>query len=362
VQIGNRNFLSLSLFCYLIVSSWAMAAESNASKALLPVGIKQIEFIAPGGEDRFVTFALFYPAALQKGATPYKMPLFSHLDLYRNAPPLSDGVKRPLVIFSHGRGSSGPYYAWFAEYLAARGYIVATVYHYRANTYDATIMYLANKIWQRPVDISLIITFLLENKVWGPLINPNRIGVAGHSQGGFTALWIGGAKVNKDKFLDFQRVWINNAMVPEHLRKELPLDAEPAMHVHDDRVKAVFAMAPGDIQGFGMDKEGLQQLKIPTYIIVGSVDTQAPVKENAKFAAKYIPNVKLEVIPGPVDHEIFVNQCNQIGIDAFPEACVDAPGVDRAKLHEQIGQTALKFFDTNLPISEGKKNGWHAEN
>ncbi|HEX2580119.1 MAG TPA: hypothetical protein VHK67_06945 [Rhabdochlamydiaceae bacterium] len=342
----------ISFFCYLIYPFWIMAAEINSSKALYPVGMKQMEFIAPDSQDRHVAFTLFYPAVIQKDMTPYKMLFFTDLNLYKEASPLSDGKKRPLIVFSHGWGSNGAYYAWFAEFLAARGYIVATAYHYRANTYDSTVMYLANKLWQRPMDISLIMTFLLENKLWGPLIDPNRIGVAGHSQGGFTAIWIGGAKINKDKFLDFQRKWINNYMVPEYLRKELPLDAGPALHVHDKRVKAVFAMAPGDFQAFGMDKEGLQQLKIPTYIIVGSIDTQASVKENSEFAAKYIPNVKLEVIPGPVDHEVFVNECGQMGKDAFPGACIDAPGVDRAKLHEAIGLTALKFFDKNMPVTK----------
>ncbi len=349
MQTRKKIYLSMSFFCCLMSPFWIMAAETNSSQALYPVGMKQMEFIAPDSVDRHVAFTLFYPAVIQKEMTPYKVPFFTNLSLYKDAPPLSDGKKRPLVIFSHGRGSNGAYYAWFAEFLAARGYIVATAYHYRANTYDATVMYLANKLWQRPVDISLIMTFLLENKLWGPLINPNRIGVAGHSQGGFTALWIGGAKVNKDKYLDFQRKWITNYMVPEYLRKELPLDAEPALHVHDKRVKAVFAMAPGDIQAFGMDKEGLQQLKIPTYIIVGASDTQTPVKENAEFAAKYIPNVKLQVIPCRVDHEIFVNECDQMGKDLFSEACIDAPGIDRAKYHETIGLTALKFFDTNMP-------------
>ena len=32
-----------------------------------------------------------------------------------------------------------------------------------------------------------------------------RIGIAGHSQGGFTALWVGGAKVNPDRYAAFQR-------------------------------------------------------------------------------------------------------------------------------------------------------------
>jgi predicted dienelactone hydrolase len=72
--------------------------------------------------------------------------------------------KRPLVMFSHGRGSNGLQYAWFAEYLAARGYIVGEINHWRANTWDATIAYLANRLWQRPVDIGLAITSLLDDR------------------------------------------------------------------------------------------------------------------------------------------------------------------------------------------------------
>ena len=108
--------------------------------------------------------------------------------------------------------------------LASHGYIVAAPYHWRANNYDATVAYLANKLWQRPVDISLDIDFLLSDPAWSKYIDPGRIGVAGHSQGGFTALWLGGAEVNRDKYLAFQQGWKNNQQIPAHLRDALPLD------------------------------------------------------------------------------------------------------------------------------------------
>lgn len=339
---------NLKIFISILCSIFSTAIFAQTTlQTLYPVGMKQMEFVTK--DHRTLNFALFYPAKISADAKPMRTPLFIHLQLYKDATPLTDNVKRPLVIFSHGRGSSAPYYAWFAEYLAARGYIVAAVYHYRANTYDATIPYWSNKLWQRPVDISLDITYLLKDKFWGQHIDANRIGVAGHSQGGFTALWIGGATVNPQEYLNFQRLWINNAFVPPYLHKELPLDAKPAMHVHDPRVKAVFAMAPGVFADFGMDAAGLKKLKIPTYLIVGAIDTQASPKENVEFAAKYIPHVQAEIMPGRVDHEIFVNECDQIGKDAFPEACVDAPSVNRAKMHEHIGETAFKFFETNMP-------------
>jgi predicted dienelactone hydrolase len=109
-------------------------------------------------------------------------------------------------------------------------------------------------LWQRPRDITLDITHLLRDKTWGPHIDPNQIGVAGHSQGGFTALWIGGAKVNPDLFLAYQRVWKNNQVVPADVREQMRLDAEPARDVRDDQER-VFAMS-GRHQGFGWTRPG----------------------------------------------------------------------------------------------------------
>jgi predicted dienelactone hydrolase len=113
-------------------------------------------------------------------------------------------------------------------------------------------------------------------------------------------------------------------------------------------------MAPGIVQAFGMDQAGLRQLTVPAYITVGASDTQAPPRDNAEFAARYIPGAELNVIPGEVGHEIFVNECNEDGKNEFPEACVDAPGVDRGKIHETIGNAAVKFFDASLNVPRGK--------
>ena len=271
----------------LLLSSRATPAQDTPPVAAYPVGIRQLEFV---DQDRHIALAVFYPAVLRDRAAPlFTMPFFANLGLYRDVEVASAGAPFPLVVFSHGRGSNGLYYAWFAEFLAARGYIVAALNHYRANTWDSTIVYLANKLWQRPRDVGLTISFLLNDPFWWKSIDAGRIGVAGHSQGGFTALWIGGAKVNADKYLAFQRGWRNNTMVPDHLRRELPLDAGPALDVADNRVKAVFAMAPGIVQAFGMDEAGLRQLTVPAYITVGAADTQAPPKDNAEFAAQHPP-------------------------------------------------------------------------
>ena len=344
----------LIIYCS-VVASFALG-EAVLPTALYPVGMTQVEYVDPAAGGRSLNYMLIYPAAPDSSATPFKLFLSTKLHLFKDAPIVADGLKHPLVMFSHGAGGNGSGYAWFGEYLASHGYLVAMAYHYRANTFDSSALYVRNRLWQRPRDVSLDITHLLRDKSWGTHIDPNQIGVAGHSQGGFTALWMGGARVNPDLFLAYQRRWKDNQVVPAYLREQMHLDAEPASDVHDDRVKAAFAMAPGDIQGFGMDEAGLRQMTIPAFIIVGAGDTATPPKENAEFATKYIPHAQLDVLPGQVGHEIFDNECDQVGRDNYPDACIDAPGVDRAKLHDYIGNAALKFFDANLNVQRQRAN------
>ena len=350
----GQSFIVVALsfgMCWCVEASGANPpVQSLLPSAPYPVGMTQVEFVESANGGRPLDFMLCYPAAPNRGATAFKMFMAANLNLYKDAPIVADRLKHPLIMFSHGAGGNGSLYAWFGEYLASHGYLVALLYHYRANTFDSSAVFVRNRLWQRPRDISLVITYLLQNEIWRSHINPNQIGVAGHSQGGFTSLWIGGAEINPDLFLKFQRGWKENQVVPAYLREQMHIDAELARDVRDNRVKAAFAMAPGDIQGFGMDEEGLRKMKIPAYIIVGAADTATPPKENAEFAAKYIPHAQLDVLPGQVNHEIFDNECDQMGRDNYPESCVDAPGVDRAKLHDYIGAAALKFFDTNLAV------------
>jgi predicted dienelactone hydrolase len=345
----------VTVWCSVVLCPPSALAQAVLPTAAYPVGMVQVEFPDPA-DGRPLDYLLIYPCAPKSTATPFKVFMATNLHLYKDAPFVSDGLKHPLVMFSHGAGGNASGYVWFGEYLASHGYLVAMAYHYRANTFDSSALYVRSRLWQRPRDISLDISHLLRDKVWGPHIDPNQIGVAGHSQGGFTALWLGGANINPQLFLQFQRGWKNNAMVPAYLRKQMSPDAEPALHVRDDRVKAAFAMAPGDIPGFGMDEAGLRQMRIPAYIIVGAGDTTTPPKDNAEFAAKNIPHAQLDVLPGPVGHEIFGNECDQMARENFPEACSDAPGVDRSKLHDHIGKAALEFFDKNLGVRRRNSN------
>jgi predicted dienelactone hydrolase len=326
-------------------------AVAASSAALDKVGIRDVEWTDARHDGRVMVMNLFYPAAVTDPAVkPAGLPFFTDLRLYRDAPLADSGTRHPLIMFSHGRGSNGLVYAWLAQYLAARGYIVAAVNHTHANTYDTSILYLTTRIWQRPRDISRDIAWLTHDPFWSRYIDAGRIGIAGHSQGGFTALWIGGAEIDPARFMAYQRLFLENPTIPRYLRAQMRIDAKPALHLRDPRVKAAFVMAPGVVQAFGMDRAGLAKMAIPAYLIVGASDKQTPPAENAAFAAKYIPHATLTTLPGAVGHEIFTNECDQEGKDQFPEGCVDAPGIDRHALHALIGAAALAFFNKTLAV------------
>ena len=320
----------------LIFATGAALAQDR----LHPAGVREVEFQDAG---RTVALFLFYPA--ESGGRPFTMPFFTNLNLQEGAPLDLTGGKRPLVMLSHGRGSNALSYAWFAEYLAARGYIVAAINHYRANTYNSSIVYLANRLWQRPVDIGLAISFLLRDASLEPADRP---GADRHRRPFAGRLHVAVDRRRPGECREVPRVPDRMAQQPHAARTSPPRAGDRSCAPRSTCATSVSRLPSpwprASCRRFGMDEAGLRQMQIPAYITVGARDTQAPPGPNAEFAAKYIPRAELVVIPGLVDHEIFVNECNNEGRDEFPEACIDAAGVDRAAIHKSVGDAALKFF------------------
>ncbi len=136
----RRAVRSLATALRAILLGVCLASPVRATPARAgPVGIRQIEFIDARHGGRHLALAIFYPASPDGAGRPFPMPLFTDLRLRRNAPVRAAGAPYPLIMFSHGRGSNPLYYAWFAAFLASRGYVVAGLFHDHANTYDATI-------------------------------------------------------------------------------------------------------------------------------------------------------------------------------------------------------------------------------
>jgi predicted dienelactone hydrolase len=112
---------------------------------------------------------------------------------YTNAPGSAVGPF-PLLVFSHGSGGLGLQSWRTMEVLASHGFVVATLEHVGNTSLPVgTNMPFENTATDRPKDVSFVIDQVIAlaadvaNPYFG-LVDDTRIGVLGHSFGGYTSI------------------------------------------------------------------------------------------------------------------------------------------------------------------------------
>lgn len=104
----------------------------------------------------------------------------------------------PLVVITHGFGSSQTNFEYLARHLASHGYIVLVPEHIGSNT-EYKKAFLRGEIsvdvspiefYSRPQDITYLLNKVEEDSELNKLINWEQVGILGHSFGGNTALAI----------------------------------------------------------------------------------------------------------------------------------------------------------------------------
>ena len=101
----------------------------------------------------------------------------------------------PLVIFSHGYGGERRQSTFFYTHLASHGYAVAAMDHVGNTTINmmsgesrtGDLEFMHRFIQSRPADVSFVIDQMIAGSA-GIEIDANRIGMSGHSFGGWTTL------------------------------------------------------------------------------------------------------------------------------------------------------------------------------
>src|SRR5260370_12560467 len=182
--------------------------------------------------------AIWYPAPIGTREAEWRVSIFKAGWSAQGAPLASSRWKFPLVVLSHGTGDGAATLAWLAETLASNGYVVAAVNHH-GNTAAEPSYQVQGFIlwWERARDISVLIDKLLADPTFGAQIDPSRIGVAGFSLGGYTALTAVGATLGQRQWKSFC------ASNPADPTCNLPPEASFSMPdmqqllEHDDRVQ-----------------------------------------------------------------------------------------------------------------------------
>ena len=358
------RFLALPLVLFAIM---------NVARAdtVFKVGVTARDFIPAepydwrGAGTHALRVIIWYPAAAYAREEPQWIgprivPFFSAGSAAREAA-LAAGPRRPLILLSHGNGGTASSLAWLGTALAAHGFVVAAVNHPGNNALEDFTVEGFSLWWLRAVDLSSVIDAMLTDKTFGSLIDPARVGAAGHSLGGYSVLTAAGGISDPSRLDAFCGSPAADAScrppppageMREKRKARLDSDADfrdrygkASNSYRDPRIRAVLAIAPGP--GPILTPESLGQIAIPVAIVTGDADEIVPPAAAAETFAKAIPHATLKRFPH-AGHFVFVDSCTMAGRIFFAAVCRDPDGADREAVHAETIALALDFFTANL--------------
>ena len=242
----------------------------------------------------------------------------------------------PVVILSHGLGGSkDANLIYLAKHLAASGYIAVTVTHAGSDTEvglkggrEGLLKALVDpdNLLNRPADISFVIDRMTAKDQDHPLlkgrVDAQRIGVAGHSFGAYTALAVGGETI------------------------ELP--GKGTVSFLDKRVKAVVAMSPQKPGNIGLTKASWDKMVPPTMTMTGTRDIGLGVLDPT------VRRFAFDHMPAGDKYHVVIREAGHMSFSDSPEFLRPTQeDLDRHELmHKWIGQLAAAFFDRYLRDDE----------
>jgi predicted dienelactone hydrolase len=267
--------------------------------------------------------------------------------------PFADGGPFPILLLSHGFGGSARIMGWFGIAMARVGYVVIAVNHPGNNGAEPMTPAAALVPWDRAEDLRSALAAIEIDPLIGPHLDKTRIGAAGFSAGGYTALVAAGARPDPKHFVAFCvknpddglcRPQLEMPMTDADVAKALasPEIAADLAHAGEGHalpeVRAAFVMAPALVQM--LDPSSLGEVRVPVRIMLGDEDKVAPPATNGLVAARTIPGAQLLELPG-VGHYDFLANCTDAGRATVPQCKISAP---QAETHRQAIESATEFF------------------
>ncbi len=277
----------------------------------------------------------------------------------RNATPLAAKAGHPVVLLSHGAGSSRYGNMSLCEVLASHGFIVAAPDHAGHTTADKVFGISederARSAYDRPIDLSEVLDELSHrnrdhHSILAGLVDLKRVGVAGHSFGGRTALGLVGARFDGDRQQrDCERD-------PSDRRcRALAVFGAGAYRYRDPRVKAALLITPAGFDFYRSD--GIAAIDAPVLVVGAGRDQTTPYTQFHRpvFEALRGPRYLLDL--RDAGHLTATDVCDVVDSIGFLAKAVggaqaqDGCGVDataRDVALERVVAASLPFFDLYL--------------
>ena len=252
-----------------------------------------------------------------------------------------EGNALPLVIISHGKGTSMLSHHDTARALANAGFVVVTFNHAGDSFGDETAS-LDLKIFESRVrDVSRIVSFMTEQWQGREHLDSKAIGVFGFSRGGYTALALAGAKPHLTSGAN--RVCVvkeaaENVLCHQFNDTTLMLSPTP-----DSRIRAIVVVDPLNL----FDAKGLQSINIPVQLWASEYGGDGVLLQHSEEIRDALKLSAFHVAKG-AGHFAFLAPCPSALTKELPELCKDPQGFDRVIWHKEMNSAVVQFFRQQL--------------
>ena len=337
---------------FLKIAAVLLASLTSTAEAqTYQTGLADLQIKASQGARGLEGF-LWYPTqATDPVAAFHGNPVWVGIDAIKDAAPASG--RFPLVVLSHGMYGNAMNQSWLATALAQRGYIVAAISHPGTSTWlrDPDD---ARQMWQRPQDVSRVIDELLASPNLGTHIDPDRIFMAGHSLGGFTAMELAGARYDGaqlDSFCTQHKGDLVCGIFDDwHIAKTPDDLTRMQADLSDPRIKAFAVFDLGGTQTFST--ASLAAIQKPLLIFGAPNNAHGldlDVESRALVAALPAANVRY-LEPETLAHLDFLGECTPKALAILQEeepddlyVCADGTNLRHDK-HQMIISEVDRFF------------------
>nr|WP_273852095.1 alpha/beta fold hydrolase [Pseudalkalibacillus spartinae] len=231
----------------------------------------------------------------------------------------------PLVVISHGTGGTPLVYRKLARNLAKSGFIVAMPEHPFNNVNDNQLENTTTILESRPKNITQVIDWFYNDKLFKEHVKFDEISIVGHSMGGYTAIAVTGGTPST-------LPWETENQIPRKIEVEV-----------DERINKVILLAPA--LGWFRSEGALEKVKIPILMMTGEKDEITP-SFHAEFLLKGIVN------PEQVVHKVIENAGHFSFLSPFPAnmkspsfpPSQDPEGFNRELFQQELKSEVLNFL------------------
>jgi predicted dienelactone hydrolase len=310
----------------------------------------QLFKIERGPEERTLPVAVWYPGLKPRDLEPHVYLGFIPKTAYLNLEPQRQ-MQLPVIIFSHGNRGVKEQSVTIMEELARSGYVVFAIDH-SGNTFfedpieNESLNIVMNHL--RPMDVTALINWLTDptgEQQWlAEVMDLDRIGVIGHSRGGFTALALVGA------YFDTSEAYETTCTADTwDVCSTFPTNAAP-WDLSDPRIRTAVAMAPAS---YTITEAGLANVSRPVLVMAGKQDQTTTFSGTVRPIYDGLNSPKTLWTSETAGHYTFSDLCRVYELLGDSAAFLGADCAGRTTdqidtAHENIVRAAVAWFDVHL--------------